>query len=125
MQVYAWQMSGYFLTLSALFMLLGMLIMVWSSTGYAPGENWRGWWNGEAKMAVTFTVVSGIAVILFIIQQWTLYSWHGRDDADQADHGREGHGDSPSRALGPVGGQSPGESTLLPSLKNRKYGTSS
>ena len=83
MQVYAWQISGVMLTLSVLSMVVGMFILIWSSTGRDTGT--AEWWDGEAKLAVTFTITAGVIGVLFLLQQWTLYSWHGKDDSGQQD----------------------------------------
>lgn len=90
MQVYTWQMSVLFLTLSVVAMLTGMCILIWHSTG--GGEEWESWWNDESKLAVTFTVVLLSVIGLFIFEQVTLYSWRGEDDTDEeCDMVREGN----------------------------------
>jgi len=78
-QVYAWQMSVLFLTFSVLAMITGMFILIWSSTGGIPDEPW---WNSNSKLAVSFTIVFCVITILFVFEQITLYSWDGKDDAD-------------------------------------------
>ena len=76
-------MSGVVLTLSIFAMLGGMFILMWSSTGKSPGSTKEGWWDSEAKLAVTFTVVSVAVGIAYVVLNWTLYSWEGKDDSDQ------------------------------------------
>ena len=71
------------LTLSVLSMLLGMFILIWAGTVTDSQQTWLDWWNGEAKLAVTFSVITGFLAVLFVMQQWTLYSWYGEDDSDQ------------------------------------------
>ncbi|KAF4555023.1 Hypothetical protein D9617_3g020920 [Elsinoe fawcettii] len=80
MQVYTWQMSVLFLTLSVVAMLSGMCILIWQSTG---GVKWENWWNDESKLAVTFTVILLAVITLFVFEQITLYSWRGEDDTDE------------------------------------------
>lgn len=91
MQVFAWQMSGWLLMVSALCMLGGMLILIWSSTLTERQRMFQSWWNGDAKLAVTFTIVTTCLIALFAIQQWTLYSFDGHDDSDQRAPGKIGH----------------------------------
>jgi sterol desaturase/sphingolipid hydroxylase (fatty acid hydroxylase superfamily) len=80
-QVLTWQLSAVFLTLSVLAMLGGMFILIWSSTGSnLPGTTW---WNTDAKLAVTFSIVAFVIFLLFVFEQVTLYSWSGRDDSTQ------------------------------------------
>lgn len=79
--VYIWQLSVLFLTLSVLAMISGIFILIWSSTGNT-GVNVP-WWNGEAKLAVAFTIVFAFIAGLFLFEQIALYSWHGRDDSDE------------------------------------------
>ena len=85
MQVFAWQMSGWLLIASALCMLAGMLVLIWSSTLLNTRTLFVDWWNDDAKLAVTFTTVTAVLFALAGIQQWTLYSWNGSDDSDQTD----------------------------------------
>ena len=68
-----------------------MFVMIWSSTGNLSALEmaYTGWWNDEAKLAVTFSVLSGVAGVLFVMQQLTLYSWDGQDDSDQGGEMRE------------------------------------
>ena len=86
-QVYTWQLSVLFLTLSVMAMLAGIFILLWSSTG--PVDHFRDWWNNDAKLAVTFTIVTIAVGGLFIFEQVTLYSWRGRDDSDPRRQARE------------------------------------
>ncbi|KAI9733647.1 MAG: hypothetical protein M1834_003249 [Cirrosporium novae-zelandiae] len=70
-QIYAWQLAVLFLTASVLAMFVGMFILIWSSTGRSPpGEPW---WDQEAKMAVSFTVVATFTFGLFLAQQVTMF----------------------------------------------------
>lgn len=79
-QVYAWQMSVLFLTFSVLAMITGMFILIWSSTGGFHLD--EPWWNSHSKLAVSFTIVFCVIASLFVFEQVTLYSWHGKDDSD-------------------------------------------
>ncbi len=86
-QVYSWQLSAVFLTLSVLCMLGGMFILIWSSTGSGAfaSRSYKSWWNSEAKLAVTFSSVGLIILATFVFEQVTLYSWNGRYDSEQAE----------------------------------------
>lgn len=79
LQVYTWQLSASLLTLAALAMLAGMFILIWSSTGHEKVGT--SWWNGDAKMAVTFSIVTFLIALIFLIQQFTLYTFAGEDDS--------------------------------------------
>lgn len=59
----------------------GMFILIWSSTGGPLFTS--SWWNDEAKLAVTFSIVFLTVLILFIGGSVSLYSWEGQDDADE------------------------------------------
>ncbi|KAI0484903.1 hypothetical protein GGR56DRAFT_680769 [Xylariaceae sp. FL0804] len=84
-QVYMWQMSGFILSVSVLAMLTGLFILIWSSTGgFAARE--EGWWNSDAKMAVTFSSLFAVLAVVISYEQYTMYSWHERDDGGE-DHG--------------------------------------
>lgn len=65
-------------------MLAGMFILIWSSTGgptVTIGE--KDWWNNEAKLAVTFSVIGLGVGCLFLWEQIELYTWRGADDTGQ------------------------------------------
>ncbi|KAH9908198.1 hypothetical protein F4778DRAFT_467511 [Xylariomycetidae sp. FL2044] len=79
-QVFMWQMSGLILSASVFAMLTGMFILIWSSTGGLSALR-QGWWNGDAKMAVTFSAVALLLGLGFLYEQYTMYSWHGADDS--------------------------------------------
>lgn len=83
MQVFAWQLSAWLLVGSVLAMLAGMFILIWSSTLTDTQQLFQDWWNGEAMLAVTFTAIAVVLGVMFLIQQYTLYSWSGADDQDQ------------------------------------------
>jgi len=78
--VYIWQMSVLFLALSVVAMMDGIFILLWSGTGplFPLGE----WWTNEAKLAVTFTIVTIAVAVMFVFGQVTMYSWQGHDDSD-------------------------------------------
>lgn len=90
MQVWAWQMSGWLLMASALCMVAGMMILIWSSTVTEKQNVFKDWWNGDAKLAVTFTIVTVALLVLASLHQWTLYSWDGHDDSDQTESNNKG-----------------------------------
>ncbi|KAF2667535.1 hypothetical protein BT63DRAFT_426397 [Microthyrium microscopicum] len=82
LQVWAWQLSVLLLGISVLAMISGMFILIWSGTGSIfPSEDVE-WWNGEAKLAVSFTIVFAFIFVLFMVEQVTLYTWKGEDDSD-------------------------------------------
>lgn len=86
LQVLAWQLSGWVLTASAFTLIGGMCVLIWAGTGgFSLVEKLTGaqWWNGEAKLAVTFSSVGFVLLVAFCLQQWTLFSWEGKDDSNQ------------------------------------------
>ena len=64
-------------------MLVGMFILIWSSTGHNGLANW---WNSDAKLAVAFTVVAFVIAAFFLFEQIALYSWRGADDSDDSEN---------------------------------------
>ncbi len=51
MQIYAWQMSVLFLTMSVVSMLIGMGILAWEATSFGPGKDINlGWWDDNSKV---------------------------------------------------------------------------
>jgi hypothetical protein len=70
-QVWLWQMGVVYLMCSVAFMVAGMLMLVWAAAG---GEDW---WNGQAQLAITFTVVAALVGGLFCWEQANLFSWGG------------------------------------------------
>jgi hypothetical protein len=67
-----------------------LLILVWASTGThfqvgLSGQGTRPWWNNDSKLAVTFTTVVFLLGLIFLFEQFALYSFSGKDDADQYD----------------------------------------
>jgi len=73
-QVLIWQMGVLYLMFSVLFMIIGMLLLVWAA---AWGENW---WNGQAQLAITFSVVAGLVAGLFVWEQLNLFAWDGKSE---------------------------------------------
>ena len=73
-------MSVLFLALSVIAMMVGIFILLWSGTG--PSSPSGNWWNDEAKLAVTFTIVTIAVAVMFVGGQVTMYSWQGHDDSD-------------------------------------------
>ncbi|KAI1843827.1 hypothetical protein JX265_001121 [Neoarthrinium moseri] len=72
-QVYAWQASIVLLTAAVLCMVIGITILVWISTNWGPYKNPREqWWDENAKLAVTFTVVLIVTVTIFLVAQASL-----------------------------------------------------
>ncbi|THZ50045.1 hypothetical protein D6C90_02932 [Aureobasidium pullulans] len=85
--VMLWQCGTYFLSLSALSMLVGMFILIWDATDPIAGGFKRAWWTGEAKLAVTFSIIGLFIACVFVFQQFALYTWRGEDDS--AVHARQ------------------------------------
>ena len=66
-------------------MMAGMFILIWSSTGGLTTTALGGsWWNGEAKLAVTFTIVAVTIACFLVMEQVALYSFLGKDDSAAA-----------------------------------------
>ena len=82
--ILVWQMAAHFVTASALLMLIGMFILIWSSTGHSDA-----WWNGDSKLAVAFTIVAAIIAAVFLFEQIALYSWRGPDDSEEQNEALE------------------------------------
>lgn len=74
-------MAAHFVTASAMLMLLGMFVLIWSSTGRTGAADW---WNSDAKLAVAFSTVAAVVAGLFLFEQMALYSWRGADDSEDA-----------------------------------------
>ena len=49
-QVWVWEMPVYFLTLSAVALMCGLFILMWSATGTYTQEDT--WWDGYAKVGI-------------------------------------------------------------------------
>lgn len=72
------------MALSVLAMVVGLFILIWSGTGgYFPTSPW---WDSEAKLAVTFTIVFCVVAMLFMYEQYALYSRKGEDEDDSIGH---------------------------------------
>lgn len=69
--VYLWQSSVMYLMVSVFILIAGLFCMLWAAAG---GANW---WNGQAQLAITFTVVSAVVIVMFVWEQFTLFSWDG------------------------------------------------
>lgn len=80
-------MSVIYLVLSVTSMLCGMCILIWSSTGRLTING--NWWNSDAKLAVTFSIVIFMIMLSFVGEQVALYSWKGSDDSDPARRNRD------------------------------------
>ncbi|KAK6068492.1 hypothetical protein SCUP234_07630 [Seiridium cupressi] len=76
-QVYAWQASTALLTAAVFCMICGMLVLVWISTNWGPFKNPSDdWWDGNAKLAVTFSTVLASTLGVFLIAQGSLAADH-------------------------------------------------
>lgn len=60
-----------YLMVSVFILIGGMFVMLWAAAGT------EGWWEGQAQLAICFTVVSGVVIVLFAWEQATLFSWDG------------------------------------------------
>lgn len=69
--VFVWQTSVMYLMVSVFILILGLFVMLWAAAG---GEDW---WNGQAQLAIAFTVVTTVVIVLFVWEQLTLFSWDG------------------------------------------------
>ncbi|KAK3075859.1 hypothetical protein LTR53_000432 [Teratosphaeriaceae sp. CCFEE 6253] len=70
-QVFGWQASIMFLTLSVLTMVLGMCLLVWTATIRGPLKT-GSWWDDSAKLAVTWSSITVATLILFLFAQVSL-----------------------------------------------------
>ncbi|KAH8731555.1 hypothetical protein GQ44DRAFT_604660 [Phaeosphaeriaceae sp. PMI808] len=70
LQIMTWQMPVMFLTTATLCMIVGMFLHVWSATSHL---DWPGLWEDNTKVAVTYTIIAGLAIILFFVGQVSLY----------------------------------------------------
>lgn len=73
--VYLWQTGVLYLMCSVFIMILGIFVLVWSAAG---GQNW---WNGQAQLAITFSIVACAVVAMFAWEQFTLFSWDGHKES--------------------------------------------
>lgn len=69
-QLYTWQMPVMFLTTASICMIVGLFLHVWSAIEGIDHDNW---WSDDAKVAVVFTIIGGLSIIMFFIGQITLY----------------------------------------------------
>ncbi|EXM00481.1 hypothetical protein NOF04DRAFT_1400018 [Fusarium oxysporum II5] len=73
LQVYAWEFSLAFLVLAIFCMIIGLTILIWAGTEFGPSKSREdGWWDGNSKMAVTFTIVLGFASLILVLSQSAL-----------------------------------------------------
>ncbi|TIA07989.1 hypothetical protein D6C80_09482 [Aureobasidium pullulans] len=70
---------------NAMSMLVGMFILIWDATDPIAGGFKRAWWTGEAKLAVTFSIIGFFIACVFVFQQFALYTWRGEDDSAEHD----------------------------------------
>ncbi|KAF2747761.1 hypothetical protein M011DRAFT_476935 [Sporormia fimetaria CBS 119925] len=78
LQIYAWQLPVIFLTGATVCMIVGMFAHVWSA---ANVNDWK-LWEGNQKMAVTFTIVGLTSIVIFFAGQVLLYSRSDEDDVE-------------------------------------------
>ncbi|KAF9694781.1 hypothetical protein EKO04_007661 [Ascochyta lentis] len=71
LQVFTWQIPVMFLTTATISMIVGMFLHVWSATRHLDTAEW---WDDNSKVALTFTVVALISVVLFFAGQVSLYT---------------------------------------------------
>ncbi|TKA61796.1 hypothetical protein B0A55_11318 [Friedmanniomyces simplex] len=70
-QVFGWQASIMFLTFSVLTMVLGICLLVWTGTMTGPLQT-GGWWGHNAKLAVTWSIVTLATLVVFLFAQVSL-----------------------------------------------------
>ncbi|CAO2654990.1 Nn.00g117230.m01.CDS01 [Neocucurbitaria sp. VM-36] len=71
LQILTWQMPVMFLTSATICMIVGMFLHVWSATKHLHDP---GLWDDNTKVAITYTVIAVVAIILFFLGQISLYS---------------------------------------------------
>ncbi|RMY96281.1 hypothetical protein D0861_00232 [Hortaea werneckii] len=73
-KVYGWQASIMFLTLSVAALIIGMCILIWSSTQFGPykRKGQSSWWDSNAKLAVTWTILTLVTIVAFLVAQVSL-----------------------------------------------------
>ena len=76
-QVILWQLALVWLVLSAVLMVAGLLLLSWQAAQDG------GWWSGQAQLALTYSVVTGLVLLVFLWEQWTLFSWDAIDKAEK------------------------------------------
>ena len=69
--IYLWQTSVMYLMISVFILIAGLFFMLWAAAGG------RDWWDGQAQLAITFTVVACVVIVMFVWEQITLFSWDG------------------------------------------------
>ncbi|KAF2439049.1 hypothetical protein P171DRAFT_397373, partial [Karstenula rhodostoma CBS 690.94] len=69
-QLYTWQMPVMFLATASICMIVGMFLHVWSAIRRLDHDDW---WSDDAKVAVVFTVVGVVGIIISLVGQVTLY----------------------------------------------------
>ncbi|KAH7224421.1 uncharacterized protein BKA55DRAFT_214611 [Fusarium redolens] len=73
LQVYAWEFSLAFLVLAIFCMVIGLTILIWAGTEFGPSKPREdGWWDSNSKMAVTFTIMLGFALLVLVLSQSAL-----------------------------------------------------
>ncbi|OAL54509.1 hypothetical protein IQ07DRAFT_583795 [Pyrenochaeta sp. DS3sAY3a] len=71
LQILTWQMPVMFLTTATICMIVGMFLHVWSATSHLRKPEI---WDDNTKVAITFTTVAVVAMVVFFIGQVSLYS---------------------------------------------------
>lgn len=70
-QIMTWQLPVMFLITATLCMIVGVFCLVWSATSSLTS---LGKWDDQNKVAVVYTVVATIAILMFFAGQICLYS---------------------------------------------------
>ncbi|PSN61959.1 hypothetical protein BS50DRAFT_134221 [Corynespora cassiicola Philippines] len=73
-QVYTWQMPVMFLTTATICMIVGMFLHVWSATRHL---DYTDWWDPNSKVALTFTIVAVVSIVIFLAGQVSLFAPDG------------------------------------------------
>ncbi|KAF2460183.1 hypothetical protein BDY21DRAFT_337741 [Lineolata rhizophorae] len=70
-QFFTWQLPVLFLTGSVVCMVVGMFVTVWAATSRPNGGPW---WNENAWVAITFTIIAVFSALNFFLAQMSLFS---------------------------------------------------
>ncbi|KAF1994457.1 hypothetical protein P154DRAFT_31965 [Amniculicola lignicola CBS 123094] len=69
-QIITWQMPVMFLTSAALCMIIGMFLHVWSGVNSSTSGSWL---DNDGRVALTFTVLASVSILLFFGGQVALH----------------------------------------------------
>jgi hypothetical protein len=78
-QVFMWQLAVLYLILAAATMVIGLLVLAWTAAANAEE------WDGQKQLAVTFSVVAFLVMVVFGWEQWVLFGWEGSNKSDEGE----------------------------------------